>query len=337
MVIAVLVFDVNRVGWNQNISPQTPTEIAQYQEGLAQGEQWALLRKAELDSHQLSTINMSKYARLWIIFTIISIVIAFAFGGTVNKIYQVIPSVVSNIEKSIQNRTNAELDRMKEKRLLEQQQREVEKEKRVVEEQKMLAEKEALRAELAFLKSQFDPHFLYNTLNYFYAETRKSSSKVAEGIMKLSDIMRYSLNESQDSRAPLSEEVHYLKNYIDIHQLRFSQKLSIQFRVDGAVEEKYILPLVLISFVENAFKHGDLFSASVPLKILLSVSQGEISFFVQNKKRADKNLSSTGVGLENIRRRLSLAYPNQHDLKITEDDEIYTSKLHIYQNQSVPF
>ena len=332
IVIAILILDVNKVGWNQDISPQTPTEIMQYQEGLAEGEQWALLRKAELEDHQLSTINMTKYARLWIIFVIISMLIALAFGGTVNKIYQVIPFVVNNIETSIQNRASIELDRMKEKRLLEQQQRAIEEEKRLVEEQRILAEKEALHAELVFLKSQFDPHFLYNTLNYFYAETRKSSKKVAEGIMKLSDILRYSLRESPDNRVPVLEEVHYLKNYIDIHQLRFSEKLSVQFTVEGALEEKRILPLVLISFVENAFKHGDLFSPTVPLLICLSASKEKIRFFVQNKKGSDKNLSSTGVGLDNVKRRLDLAYQEQHELTITEDDKMFTCELHIYSD-----
>ena len=330
IILVVLVIDADRVGWNLNISPQTPTEVTQYQEGLARGEQWALARKAELEVHHLTTINISKYARLWIIFIIISMFIAFAFGGTVSKIYQVIPSVISNIETTIESRAVIELERIKESSLIEEQQRKMEEEKRLMEEQKMLAEKEALRAELAFLKSQFNPHFLYNTLSYFYFETRKSSKKVAEGIIKLSDIMRYSLKESPDSRVPLIEEIHYLRNYIDIHQMRFDQNLSVQFKVEGAIEEKRILPLVLISFVENAFKHGDLFNTAIPLLIHLSVNQEGIKFFIQNKKGADRDSSSTGIGLANVKRRLDIAYQERHALTIIEDEQRYTCQLQIY-------
>ncbi len=331
IVLAVLVVDVNRVGWNHEISPQTPTEARLYQEGLARGDQWALARKAELNEHQLDTINVTKHARLWIIFIIISLGIAIAFGGTVNKVYQVIPSVVNKIEKSIQDNTRIELERAQEKRMMEEQQRKTEEEKRLAEEQKLLAEKEALRAELALLKSQFDPHFIYNTLSYFYSETFKSSKQVAEGIMKLSDIMRYSLKEGSDSRVLLSEEIHYLKNYIDIHQLRFNHRLSVQFEVEGAIEKKRILPLVLISFVENAFKHGDLTSTAMPLLIRLSANERGIDFFIQNKKGAARELSSTGIGLANVKRRLDLAYQQQYELNIVEDEQKYTCQLHIYE------
>lgn len=332
IVLVVLMIDVNRVGWDQEISPQTPTEARQYQEGLARGEQWALARKAELNVHHLDTINITKHARLWIIFIIISMGIAIAFGGTVNKVYRVIPSVINKIEKSIQDSTRIELERTQEKRMMEEQQRKMKEEKRLAEEQKLLAEKEALRAELSLLKSQFDPHFIYNTLSYFYSETFKSSKQVAEGIVKLSDIMRYSLKEGSDNRVLLVEEIHYLKNYIDIHQLRFNHRLSIKFEVEGAIEKKRILPLVLISFVENAFKHGDLINATMPLLIHLSASERGIDFFIQNKKRAARELSSTGIGLTNVRRRLDLAYQEQYELTIVEDEQKYTCQLHIYED-----
>jgi sensor histidine kinase YesM len=205
-----------------------------------------------------------------------------------------------------------------------------EREKRLMEAAKNQAEKEALQAELSFLKSQFNPHFLYNTLSYFYSKTYALSEGVAEGIMKLSDIMRYSLREETDSRVFLTEEIHYLQNFIDIHQLRFNQKLHVVFTVEGEVEKKRILPLVLISFVENAFKHGNLTDAQSPLIIQLSAQNGSIHFFLKNKKSTRPDIDSTGIGLGNVKRRLDLAYSQQYKLKIDEDEKQYSCQLEIH-------
>jgi sensor histidine kinase YesM len=212
-----------------------------------------------------------------------------------------------------------------------------EREKRIMEEQKRKAEEEknafaqdALQSELAFLKSQFNPHFLYNTLNYFYSTAYEYSEELAEGILKLSNIMRYSLRESPDSRVPLPEEVHYLQNFIDIHQLRFSHKLNIDFQVTGELMHKRILPLVLISFVENAFKYGNLTDAQSPLMIHVSVSDEKICFFIKNKKNRSNGITSTKIGLANVKRRLDLAYKQDYQLDIQEDDKYYTCQLLIH-------
>jgi LytS/YehU family sensor histidine kinase len=215
-----------------------------------------------------------------------------------------------------------------------------ERKRRIIEEQRQKreqhlrkAEKSLLETELAFLKFQFNPHFLYNTLNYFYAETSDVSEKVADGILKLSEIMRYSLRESPDNKVALIEEIHFLENFIDIHQLRFSNRLHIHFQVEGKVEQQRILPLVLISFVENAFKHGSLSDPAAPLVIQLSVCDAHIQFYVRNKKsKQPRKMMSTGLGLANVQRRLALAYPAQHQLSIEEEENFYTCQLRIHSH-----
>ncbi len=200
-------------------------------------------------------------------------------------------------------------------------------------EQLRRTERDLLETELAFLKFQFNPHFLYNTLNYFYAETSDVSEKVADGILKLSDILRYSLRESLDNKVALTDEIHFLENFIDIHQLRFNNCLHIHFQVEGKVEQQRILPLVLISFVENALKHGNLTDPAAPLVIQLTVCDANIQFYVKNKKsKQHREMVSTGLGLANVQRRLAIAYPAQHQLSIEEDETFYTCQLLIYYN-----
>lgn len=196
------------------------------------------------------------------------------------------------------------------------------------------AEREALRtelalktAELAFLKVQFNPHFLYNTLNYLYARALPLSDDLAQGILHLSDIMRYALHDSPDSRVTLTEEINQLRKLIDLYQARFSHQLHVRFQVEGQPEQRRILPLVLLSFAENAFKHGNLADANDPLFIHLSTTADTLVFIIQNKKGQSDRVHSTRVGSQNVQRRLALAYADKHQLRITEDQHHYRCEL----------
>ncbi|GGF03940.1 histidine kinase [Hymenobacter cavernae] len=206
----------------------------------------------------------------------------------------------------------------------------LERQKRVQEQKLRLAEQSLMQSELTFLKSQINPHFLFNTLNFLYAQAYPHSEETAKGILLLSDIMRYALKEEEhDGKVMLESEIKHLKNYIDINQLRFNNKLQIQYEVLGSVQFMMILPLVLITFVENCFKHGDLFDPDNPLVIQLKMTENRLSFFTRNKKRTGPKEKTTGIGLINTQKRLDLAYPNRYSLDVHDEQDYFMYKLAI--------
>ena len=207
--------------------------------------------------------------------------------------------------------------------------RDEKKQRKILEEQKMQLEVEKSQANFNFLKAQINPHFLHNTLNFLYAKSLPYSPELSEGILTLSEIMRYALSEgnAKDGKAPLRDEIEHVRNVIKINQLRFSNQLNVQFRVEGVVNGATIIPFVLITLVENAFKHGDLKSSAYPIEITLQVSDHDLHFYCRNKKKSGPKELSTGIGLDNIRKRLDLAYGEQYLLKISDDAEFYTTDL----------
>ena len=193
-----------------------------------------------------------------------------------------------------------------------------------------LTEKSLLEAEVAFLKSQINPHFLFNALNFLYAQVYPLSEDAARSILLLSTIMRYALKETgENGKVMLEEEVHHLQNYITINQLRFSNRLQIQFEVEGCCEFLMILPLVLITFVENCFKHGELFDPAHPVLLRLTMRDNALEFFTHNRKRAGPIEHSTGIGLENTRRRLEAVYPGRFELRLIDTPATYATHLHL--------
>ncbi len=188
-------------------------------------------------------------------------------------------------------------------------------------------------AELAFLKSQVNPHFLFNTLNNIYSLAYTKSDAAPGAILKLSELMRYMLYESSDQtgengRVSLAKEVSYLKNYVELEKLRVANA-NVQFNVEGNTDLFRIEPLLLVSFVENAFKHGDLSDPNQPLVLDLSVRNGTLRFDTLNKKTNRQTDASGGIGLVNVQRRLSLLYPNQHKLHITDSPDSYACSLEL--------
>jgi two-component system, LytTR family, sensor kinase len=186
--------------------------------------------------------------------------------------------------------------------------------------------KEKIRAELAFLQSQVNPHFLYNTLNYLYYLAYPASEKAAGAILKLSELMRYMLAGSQDGKVDLEQEVQYIENYIALFSMRFEENFFVTFDVSGEVTGKRIAPLLLIPFVENAFKHGVTDDPVRPVKIRIAVQDNRVALTVSNKKNTSQKDANSGVGLVNVRRRLALLYPD-HELLISDNGQTYKTEL----------
>jgi len=209
--------------------------------------------------------------------------------------------------------------------------RDEKKQRKILEAQKMQLEVDKSQANFKFLKSQINPHFLHNTLNFLYAKSLPYSPELSEGILTLSDIMRYALNESNgsDDKAPLKDEIEHVRNVIKINQLRFSNNLHVNFEVQGILNDVEIVPFVLITIVENAFKHGDLQKPDAPIDIKLTVANKSLSFSCRNKKKSGPKEISTGLGLDNIRNRLDFAYGKNYKLLIKDEAEFYTTELTI--------
>lgn len=193
---------------------------------------------------------------------------------------------------------------------------------------------QTMQSELRFLKSQINPHFLFNTLNNLYALTLKKSDKAPDIVIKLSEMMRYMLYECNEKRVLLSKEVNYLKNYLELERLRQGKNVEINFKVNGQVGEQKIAPLMFIPFLENSFKHG--LSNQIAqgyVNIELDVEQGLVHLFIENSKSsvvpAQTHKRSGGIGLVNVRRRLNLLYPNQYKLDIIEQPNSYAVDLTI--------
>lgn len=188
-------------------------------------------------------------------------------------------------------------------------------------------ENQRLSAELSFLKSQINPHFLFNSLNSIYSLAYQKSDTTPEAILKLSEIMRYMLYDCNDNKVELSKELQYLHNYIDLQKIRFGNQAYIQFEVTGQVTDQHIVPLLLISFIENAFKHGVANDPAMPINMRINLEDGHLFFFIQNKKHSHNRDASGGIGLVNVQRRLDLLYPSKYNLDIRDEADTYTVQL----------
>ncbi|MGN6641126.1 MAG: sensor histidine kinase [Mucilaginibacter sp.] len=188
-------------------------------------------------------------------------------------------------------------------------------------------ENQRLSAELAFLKSQINPHFLFNSLNSIYSLAYQKSDTTPEAILKLSEIMRYMLYESNDQKVDLAKELQYLQNYIDLQKIRFGSKAFVDFKITGEVGNQKIVPLLLIAFIENAFKHGVANDPSIPIRMLINLDGTHLHFYIENKKHMNNRDLEGGVGLQNVKRRLELLYPYKYKLDIQDKPDIYTCEL----------
>ena len=171
-------------------------------------------------------------------------------------------------------------------------------------------------AEVAFLKTQINPHFLYNTLNMLFSMAYPVAKPVANAILKLSELMRYMLHDTPDGLVDLEKEIEYLHNYLDLYRLRFPDSFHVDFTVTGEPAGRRVAPLVLIPFVENAIKHGVLDAPENPVHIRLNIEGEQLQFEVENQRSDGNKDATTGIGLPNLRRRLELLYPERHALHV---------------------
>jgi len=193
-------------------------------------------------------------------------------------------------------------------------------------------EKQKISSELSFLKAQINPHFFFNTLNNIYALTSTNVGTAREAIHKLSRMMRYVLYETQKEKTLLSQELAFLEDYIELMKLRLTEKAIVKIEKPASFQDELIAPMILLPFIENAFKHG--ISSKVESTIFISIKQENNQLLLEVKNRKFKNSGlkldgSSGIGLTNTKRRLDLLYPNKHKLKVTDSDDEFGIKLEI--------
>ena len=193
-------------------------------------------------------------------------------------------------------------------------------------------ENERLKSELSFLRSQISPHFIFNVLNSIVSLSRRKPEKVEPVVVKLSELMRYMLYESDDAKIPIVRESEYLKAYIELQHLRFGDDIEIRFEVKNLDNTLSIEPMLLIPFVENAFKHGVGMIVNPTIDIDLKTEKNRLVFEIKNKVNRQFNEikdSASGIGLNNVKRRLELLYPDNHRLTINDGTEFYVVHLEI--------
>jgi len=302
VIVAILTWvTFGKLGYSYRFNYLTPTESVRYESALVQQKAWALERQAVLKANHLNPPQASRYFNVWIIFIGVATATAYFFAGVALDLFKIIPEVTDDIKDAIDATKLAE-----ERRLLQQQ--------------------ETLTTELKALKAQVNPHFLYNTLNYFYIRSQEVDPELADSIIKLSEIMRYSMREDFNT-APLSEEIDYMKQFISLHQLRYPMYMN--FTVTGDVESKNILPFLLIGLVENAFKHGNMTDPSYPFIVDIKAEDDRIDFFTTNLKNKKQRFESNKIGLNNTRQRLEHAY-DRYGFDIKETDDTFSCNLTIY-------
>jgi len=198
-------------------------------------------------------------------------------------------------------------------------------------------EREKKEMELFALKNQIDSHFLFNTLNNIYGLALKKSDLAPRGILLLSEILSFVIYETKNDYYPLSKEIQLINNYIELEKMRYTDSLSIYFEANDISEDSFITPLILFTFLENSFKHGISKTMHNPwVKIRLKSGVSEVFFEVENSVPEDSGNSgqkvNNGIGLENIRRRLVLLYPQMHSLITRRDEKTFYVGLTLYKN-----
>lgn len=192
-----------------------------------------------------------------------------------------------------------------------------------------------LKTEVSFLRSQISPHFIFNVLNNMVALIRMKSEKLEPTVMKLSSLLQYMLYETDEEKVPVKNEIEYLQNYIDLQEQRFGSKLKMNISLKEPDKNFQIEPMLLIPFVENAFKHGFGMIENPQIDIDLYLKDNKLYFMVRNKYNEQKNEikdRTSGIGLNNVTRRLSLLYPDRHSLLIKKDGNYFEVSLTIILN-----
>jgi LytS/YehU family sensor histidine kinase len=193
---------------------------------------------------------------------------------------------------------------------------------------------EKMSAELNFLKAQIHPHFLFNTLNNLYALTLTKSKKTPDIVLKLADLLDYMIYKSNDKFVPLTKELEIVEGYIELEKMRYNERLDLKYELIGDPDSHEIAPLILLPFIENCFKHGaskDRIKPSINIQIDIEPSCLTLKAINSIPKEKHQNDSeNSGIGLSNVKRRLGLIYPGQHELEINSDEKNFEIKLKLF-------
>ena len=189
-------------------------------------------------------------------------------------------------------------------------------------------------AELAWLKNQINPHFLFNTLNNISSLTQIDADRAQDAIAQLSDLLRYAMYETNKKTVPISGEVEFMRNYIELMKLRCNEQTSVDYQLSIANGQSEVAPLLFISLIENAFKHGVSTGRSSTINISLEQNDGRLTFICDNTNypKSDKDRSGSGIGIENTRRRLELMYAGRYEWEQSLEDNIYHVKISLNPN-----
>jgi two-component system, LytTR family, sensor kinase len=193
-------------------------------------------------------------------------------------------------------------------------------------------EKVRLQSELSFLRSQISPHFMFNLMNSLASLARKKSDLMEPMIVKMSDLLRYMLYDSDEAKVPIDKEINYLNNYVDLQKMRFGDYVTVTTEVNIQNHRMALEPMLLIPFIENAFKHGTGLMRNPLIEISLRTDEQTLHFMVRNKFNGalqDSKDNSSGIGLANVRRRMELLYPNRHELTIRSNEGWFECSLRI--------
>ncbi len=189
-------------------------------------------------------------------------------------------------------------------------------------------------SELEVLKSQINPHFLFNSLNSICSLAVKKSDEAPDAIIMLSELMRYMLYEVKGERVLLSKEIAYIENYVNLQKLRLANKEQVSLRIVGDIHSQRISPLILISFIENAFKYGIDTTEETSISITIDAYENDVTFNCVNRinKRKKKQDDNSGIGIQNTKERLKLLYPDKHQLSIQEENNMFIVNLFLKLN-----
>lgn len=200
----------------------------------------------------------------------------------------------------------------------------------------MHAQQEKISADLQLLKAQVHPHFLFNTLNNIYSLSLKSSPKTPELILKLSSLLSYMLYDCKAEEVRLEKEIEMIKNYIDLEKERYGNEVEISWSAEGDTKSKFIAPLLILPFLENAFKHG--VSEQIEkswISVDISLKQNILKCKVANSKNERTSYSGYGTGIVNIKKRLDFIYPKSHELRLNDEDNFFVAALQVSLNNEM--
>jgi len=198
-----------------------------------------------------------------------------------------------------------------------------------LEQDKFKLQKENVENQLAFLRNQISPHFFMNTLNNIHALVDIDSEQAKQSIVKLSNLMRHLLYDSEDDKTPIKKEVEFIQSYVELMRLRFTDKVTIDVAIPNEIPDKSVPPLLFTSLLENAFKHGVSYNHPSFIKIAMSFTENRLNFKVENSNHHKRSDEPSGIGIENTRKRLDLLYNNSYELNISDYDKKYTVNLNI--------